>query len=240
MKNAPPAFVLDSTIMHLSTFKDDRQLKETKDDYLGALGDALGFENVFHETMLSAFFRRYLRLTFCEENYFFLKEVRDVKSNRAFRRRSWMDETRLFQFEGEGVEKLSPEEELKQKVISVCQHYIVEGRKYEVNIPHKVKLEILAELDADNYHVNMFDKAENEIERILQFDSFERFKKHFIWDHLKRAFFVKFSQRNFVVGETVKLEQNIERIERQNSLGEKAAGPAMLNWIPTAPPPEEA
>ena len=41
--------------------------------------------------------------------------------------------------------------------------------------------------------------------------SFDRFKKHYLFEHFKRSFFVKFSQRNFVVGNQVKSERFSER-----------------------------
>jgi len=204
VKNAPEDYMLDSTIMHLATFKDDRQLRETKDDYVGALAQAMDFENIFHDTILSAYFRRYLRLTFCEENYFFLKEVRDLKGKNPLKKRSWMDEKRVLQYKEN--KSLSKEDILKQKVLSISEHYVVDGRKYEVNIPHKVKTNIIEEIEAGRFCDKLFEKAEIEIMRILRMDSFARFKKHYIWEHLKHAFFVKFSQRNFVVGETIKGE----------------------------------
>jgi hypothetical protein len=53
----------------------------------------------------------------------------------------------------------------------------------------------------------MFARCESEILRLLQQDTFARFKKHYIFDHFKKAFFIKFSHRNFVVGEKIKVTQ---------------------------------
>ena len=89
--NAPAEFLLDSTILTLSTFKDDRQLKETKENYLTELEAAMDFDNVLQDTLLSAYYRRYLRLCFCEENYFFVCEVHDLKVGDNGKVRGWMD-----------------------------------------------------------------------------------------------------------------------------------------------------
>ncbi len=200
VNNAPPEFVLDSTILHLSNFKDDRQLKETKDEYMEAFQKALHFSNVFKDTMLAAYYRRYLRLTFCEENFFFIQELKDLQNvNTPLKRRSWMDDDNIIPIDDDNEAAI-----LKQKVISIYHHYIVDGRKFEVNIPGKVKLSVKKDIEAGNFYLDMFKGAEIEIMRVLKHDSFDRFKKHYIFEHFKRAFFVKFSQRHFVVGDMVK------------------------------------
>ena len=137
-RQAPEDFVLDTVVMHLSTFKDDRQLKETKDEYLGEFNKALDFNNIFKESLLSAYYRRYLRLTFCEENYYFVQEVYDLKNDQPLRRRQWMDYDKI----AEAGTALNTSEQVKLKCMSIFEHYIIDGRKYEVNIPDKVKKEI--------------------------------------------------------------------------------------------------
>jgi hypothetical protein len=208
IETAPPDFHLDSTIMHLATFKDDRQLQETKDDYLEELTASTDFSFVFRESLLSAYYRRYLRLTFCEENYFFAQEVRDLQNGEHNRLRAWMTATKSTPrvVEEDKKETNSDSDDLIERCVAIYDNYIVDGRKYEVNIPSKVKLAIGEKVKAGEFHKGMFHEAEVEMCRVLEFDSFDRFKKHYIYDHFKRAFFVKFSQRNFVVGDTVKGE----------------------------------
>jgi len=175
--------------MHLSTFKDDRQLKETKADFLEDFKKAMDFDNIFTESLLSAYYRRYLRLTFCEENYFFVQEVYDLKTNQPLKKRWWMDEERIIDI---GEDNINFIDVLKQKCLSIYEHYIVDGRKYEINIPDKVKKEIKGMVEIDKFDLNMFSKGEMEILRLLQQDTFSRFKKHYIFDHFQKAFFVKF------------------------------------------------
>jgi len=202
-RQAPEDFVLDTVVMHLSTFKDDRQLKETKDEYLGEFNKALDFNNIFKESLLSAYYRRYLRLTFCEENYYFVQEVYDLKNDQPLRRRQWMDYDKI----AEAGTALNTSEQVKLKCMSIFEHYIIDGRKYEVNIPDKVKKEIKVMVEKGQFDANMFQKSEKEILRLLQQDTFARFRKHYIFEHFKKAFFVKFSHRHFVVGEKIKVAQ---------------------------------
>jgi hypothetical protein len=78
------------------------------------------------------------------------------------------------------------------------------GRSTSIALSPLFGAQVIQEVEAERWDTDIFDRAETEISRILKHDSFERFKKHYIYDHLKRAFFVKFSQRNFVTGDTVK------------------------------------
>ncbi|GMH49721.1 hypothetical protein TL16_g00591 [Triparma laevis f. inornata] len=215
IETAPPDFHLDSTIMHLATFKDDRQLQETKDDYVQELKSNSDFAFVWKESILSAYYRRYLRLTFCEENFFFAQECRDLSNGEHNRLRSWM--TVKKEVEEDKKETNSVSDDLVDRCISIYENYIVEGRKYEINIPSKVKIAIGEKVKAGEFNKEMFHEAEVEMGRVLEFDSFDRFKKHYIYEHFKRAFFVKFSQRNFVVGDTVKGEVERFSSHRGNS-----------------------
>mmetsp|Transcript_21233 Transcript_21233/g.42385 ORF Transcript_21233/g.42385 Transcript_21233/m.42385 type:complete len:530 (+) Transcript_21233:148-1737(+) len=201
--SAPPEFILDSTILTLSTFKDDRQLKETKEDYLTELESAMDFSNVLQDTLLSAYYRRYLRLCFCEENYFFVCEVHDLKTAGFKKVRGWMDAVQEDKKDAEG------DDEMKNKCLSIYEHFIIDGRLYEVNIPAKIKKELAAKVSSGDLSTDMYNSAEVEIIRFLKHDSFDRFKKHYLFEHFKRSFFVKFSQRNFVVGDQVKVEGRV-------------------------------
>lgn len=138
-RHAPEDFVLDTVVMHLSTFKDDRRLKATKEDYQGDFEKALDFNNIFTESLFSAYYRRYLRLTFCEENYFFVQEVYDLKNNEPLKRRWWIDDDRSLNID---PDKFDASRNLRLKCMSIYEHYIVDGRKYEINIPDKAKKEI--------------------------------------------------------------------------------------------------
>jgi hypothetical protein len=138
-RHAPEDFVLDTVVMHLSTFKDDRRLKATKEDYVGEFNKALEFNHIFTESLLSAYYRRYLRLTFCEENYFFVQEVYDLKNNEPLKRRWWIDDARRLDID---PDKHDTSHILKLKCMSIYEHYIIDGRKYEINIPDKAKKEI--------------------------------------------------------------------------------------------------
>lgn len=203
-RHAPEDFVLDTVVMHLSTFKDDRRLKATKEDYQGDFEKALDFNNIFTESLFSAYYRRYLRLTFCEENYFFVQEVYDLKNNEPLKRRWWIDDDRSLNID---PDKFDASRNLKLKCMSIYEHYIVDGRKYEINIPDKAKKEIKELVENGKFDKDMFARCESEILRLLQQDTFARFKKHYIFDHFKKAFFIKFSHRNFVVGEKIKVRQ---------------------------------
>ncbi|GMH48753.1 hypothetical protein TrRE_jg8235 [Triparma retinervis] len=203
-RHAPEDFVLDTVVMHLSTFKDDRRLKATKEDYVGEFNKALEFNHIFTESLLSAYYRRYLRLTFCEENYFFVQEVYDLKNNEPLKRRWWIDDARRLDID---PDKHDTSHILKLKCMSIYEHYIIDGRKYEINIPDKAKKEIKELVESGKFEKEMFRKCENEILRLLQQDTFTRFKKHYIFEHFKKAFFIKFSHKNFVVGEKIKVTQ---------------------------------
>ena len=77
--NASDEYRLDSVVMTLFDFKEDRQLQETKMCYLGDLKAALQLENVLEDPLLAGYFRRFLRLRFQEENFLFFHEVQDLK-----------------------------------------------------------------------------------------------------------------------------------------------------------------
>ena len=146
LKDAPPDFTLDSTIMHLSDFKEDRQLKQTKDNYGAALqkDGGLTFESLIastSDTLVSQYYRRFLRAAFCEENWIFVMAINNFR----------------LEFNDLDLSDAANSKWLEEEAIRLFEMFITVERTYEVNIPDKNKQEVKTKMDGKNYDAGMFE-----------------------------------------------------------------------------------
>ena len=128
LANASDEYKLDSVIMTLSDFKDDRQLKQTKDDYVADLNTAARLENVLEDPLLSAYFRRFLRISFQEENYLFFREVQDMKIQHFVKSAS-----------PDIDPKMTLDDILTVAANKIFTTYVKEGSMYQVNLSGEVR-----------------------------------------------------------------------------------------------------
>ncbi|GMH82151.1 hypothetical protein TrVE_jg12996 [Triparma verrucosa] len=186
--HASDEYKLDSVVMTLSEFKDDRQLKQTKEEYVNDLNLALKLENVLEDPLLSSYFRRFLRVSFCEENFLFFQDIQDLKEQ-------------YFILEG-------AEEETKEAMRPILQgtakkifeKYIQPGAALQVNISASVKEDVNKEVERETIKPSIYDAAQREIFLQMRSGGFMEFKKHDLFNHFKQAHKRKFAQRNFAVG----------------------------------------
>jgi hypothetical protein len=128
LANASDEYKLDSVVMTLSDFKDDRQLKRTKEDYVADLNTATRLENVLEDPLLSAYFRRFLRVSFQEENYLFFRDVQDMKIQHFVK--SATPDIEL---------SMSLDDILSLSANKIFSAYVKEGSMYQVNLSAEVR-----------------------------------------------------------------------------------------------------
>ena len=128
MANASDEYKLDSVIMTLSDFKEDRQLKRTKEAYVADLSTAMRLENVLEDPLLSAYFRRFLRVSFQEENFLFFRDVQDMKIQHFVK--SATPDIEL---------SMSLEDILAVSAEKIFTTYVKEGSMYQVNVSAEVR-----------------------------------------------------------------------------------------------------
>jgi len=189
LANASDEYKLDSVIMTLSDFKDDRQLKRTKEDYVADLNTATRLENVLEDPLLSAYFRRFLRVSFQEENYLFFRDVQDMKI-RHFVKSATPDID----------PKMTLDDILAVSATKIYTAYVKEGSMYQVNLSAEIRDKLKESFDSNDIHSGIFDKAQREIFHQMRNGGFMEFKKHDLFHHFKQAHKRKFAQRHFVVG----------------------------------------
>lgn len=186
--DASDEYKLDSVVMTLSEFKDDRQLKQTKDDYVNDLNLALKLENVLEDPLLSSYFRRFLRVSFCEENFLFFQDIQDLK------------EQYFILGDAKEETKASMRSLLQETAKKIFEKYIQPGAMLQVNISAGVKDEINVEILKNVSEPSIYDAAQREIFLQMRSGGFMEFKKHDLFNHFKQAHKRKFAQRNFAVG----------------------------------------
>lgn len=73
-------YFTDNLVAELVSFRQDRKLQSTRQEMDDEWKKSLAFDAVFEDSLLSAYFRRFLRIQFCEENFLFCKEVEEYKN----------------------------------------------------------------------------------------------------------------------------------------------------------------
>ncbi|GMH48749.1 hypothetical protein TrRE_jg8234 [Triparma retinervis] len=199
-------YKLDSVVMTLSDFKDDRQLKRTKEDYVADLNTATRLENVLEDPLLSAYFRRFLRVSFQEENYLFFRDVQDMKIQHFVK--SATPDIEL---------SMSLDDILSLSANKIFSAYVKEGSMYQVNLSAEVRDKLKESFGNNDIHSGVFDKAQREIFHQMRNGGFMEFKKHDLFEHFKQAHKRKFAQRNFVVGFQPKKEEIKEHYKLKES-----------------------
>mmetsp|Transcript_10150 Transcript_10150/g.20200 ORF Transcript_10150/g.20200 Transcript_10150/m.20200 type:complete len:583 (+) Transcript_10150:70-1818(+) len=189
LTNASDEYKLDSVVMTLAEFKDDRQLKQTKDSYVADLKVALRLENVLGDPLLSAYFRRFLRVSFQEENYLFFQDVQSMKEKYFVKHAS-----------DQIGPKMTLQEILEVAAQSIFDKFVKAGSMYQVNISAVIRDEIIEKFGKNQIDATIFDAAQREIFHQMRNGGFMEFKKHDLYNHFKMVHKRKFAQRNFVVG----------------------------------------
>ena len=189
LTNASDEYKLDSVVMTLAEFKEDRQLKQTKDSYVADLKVALRLENVLEDPLLSAYFRRFLRVSFQEENYLFFQDVQSMKEKYFVEHASQQI-----------CPKMTLDEILEVMAQAIFDKFVKNGSMYQVNISATIRDDIIARFGKNEIDATIFDAAQREIFHQMRNGGFMEFKKHDLYNHFKMVHKRKFAQRNFVVG----------------------------------------
>jgi len=152
LQTAPDDYKLDSVVLTLSEFTDDRQLVKVRDDFEDDLSMAMKLENVLEDPLLSAYFRRFLRLSFQEENYLFFQDVQDMKQQQYVKAAST---------------EIRPEMSLKEILEvggkNIFEKYVKSGSMFQVNISAEIRDNIVAKVEAGDISAKVYDDAQREI-----------------------------------------------------------------------------
>ncbi len=206
LNSASEEYKLDSVVLTLSEFKDDRQLKKTKDNYVQDLNMALRLENVLEDPLLSAYFRRFLRLSFQEENFLFFQDVQDMKVQHYVKAAS-----------KEINPDMSLEDILRVSAMKIFEKFVKNSSIYQVNISAEIYSKIHKRIEEDDFQEDMYDDAQREIFLQMRSGGFMEFKKHDLFEHFKKNHKRKFAQRHFVVGFAPKKNNLPSHYERAES-----------------------
>ncbi|GMI21651.1 hypothetical protein TeGR_g4448 [Tetraparma gracilis] len=145
LANAPDDYKLDSVVLTLKDFKEDRQLEKTKDDFVTDLNMLLRLENVLEDPLLTAYFRRFLRISFQEENYLFFQDVQDMKVQHYIKAAST---------------EISPDmslgEILEVTAVKIFDKFIKAGAMFQVNISADVREEVVRMVENNEITANMY------------------------------------------------------------------------------------
>jgi len=212
LSKASKEYILDSVIFTLSDFKDDRGLIKTKENYDKDFGLALRLENVLDDPILSAYFRRYMRLSFCEENYLFFMDVELLKKKNYVK-----EAAKLI------TRDMNLNDIIRESGRAIYDKYIALDSDYQINVSENVRDQldlIFKEGSLEPFEVegpNSFNLAQREIFHEMRNGEFMNFKKHALFNHFTKNHKLKFAQRNFVVGNNSKKLYLLEHHERKTS-----------------------
>lgn len=219
LHSASVQFNTDSVIMTLSDFKDDRQLKETEDSYLSDLKATLKLENVLVDPLLSTYFRRFLRVSFQEENYLFFRDVQEMKVQY------------LVKSAAPDVDPaMTLEDILEVSATKIYKQYVEQGSEYQVDLSYTETEKIRNALASKDIHSGLFDRAQRSVFHQMRNGGFIEFKKHDLFNHFKKAHRNKFMQRYNIVGEKPLSEVNRHHKRRDLTLKHKLKRDATFSF----------
>ena len=195
---------------------------ETKEFFDSDLKMLHRLENILDDPVLSAYFRRYMRLSFCEENYMFFVAVQEFKEKNYIK---------------EACTKISPDMDLKQiayqSAKALYEKFIMVNGAYQINVTMEVRVKLdelfcegadsSGEIDFDK----VFESAQREVFHEMRNGEFMSFKKHVLYNHFIKTHKQKFAQRYFVVGNSMKkvhlADHHIRKLSGLNFDGAKEA-----------------
>ncbi|GMI35813.1 hypothetical protein TeGR_g5497, partial [Tetraparma gracilis] len=133
LKTASEDYKLDSVVLTLSEFTDDRKLMQTRDDYDQDLELALRLENILEDPLLCAYFRRFLRMSFQEENYLFFQDVQDMKIQHFVKAAAT-----------EIMSDMTLAEILEVSAMTIFEKFVKAGATYQVNLSAGIRDAVVA------------------------------------------------------------------------------------------------
>jgi hypothetical protein len=198
LNSATDEYKVDSVVLTLSEFTDDRQLNKTREDYEVDLNNSMMLENVLSDQLLSAYFRRFLRLSFQEENFCFFQDVQDMKIQQFVKSAS-----------SEITGEMSLQEILEVSAMKIFDKYVKAGAMYQVNVSGGIRDIVVEKISDGKISEDIYDDAQREIFMQMRSGGFMEFKKHDLFAHFKKAHKHKFMQRNFAVGDKKKSQKPV-------------------------------
>lgn len=138
-----------------------------------------------------AFFKRFLRTQFAEENLFFWLEVAEFKAGHFA-----APSTGTVLMVAPGT---SPTELMEMRARRLYEKYIVPGAKFEINLPSKIRQLVSDRIKDNAFELNMFDECQNEIYALLSMDTFKRFLEHPLFQVYRQTVMRKFPARHYSV-----------------------------------------
>ena len=211
--SADDDYKLDSTVLTLSEFKEDRKLNQTKDEFVADLNMMLRLENVLEDSLLTAYFRRFLRLSFQEENYLFFQDVQDMKFQHYIKAAS-----------GEISPEMTLADILGVSAKKIFDKFIKAGAMFQVNISASIRDRVIERVETGDIGENIYDDAQREIFKQMKNGGFMEFKKHDLFENYKKAHKRKFVQRSFCVGFNVRRPLLDHHVRKESELNFEELG----------------